>query len=109
MQPATHHPILVTGSAGFIGFHVSRRLLSQGHRVIGFDNLNDYYDPKLKQARLDELYKQEGFSFIQGNLADEGALRTLFAQGQFHYVIHLAAQAGVRYSLINPAAYGQSN
>lgn len=106
----THdHPILVTGAAGFIGFHLARRLLDQGYRVTGFDNLNDYYDPRLKEARLAQLAQHQGFTFIKGDLADVQAMKTLFDDGRFHYVAHLAAQAGVRYSLINPAAYGQSN
>ena len=109
MTKAQDRPLLVTGAAGFIGFHVARRLMAEGHRVIGFDNLNDYYDPHLKEARLKELQKHNGFEFVRGDLSDRDAMAKLFAQGQFHYVIHLAAQAGVRYSLINPEAYGQSN
>ena len=106
----THdHPILVTGAAGFIGFHLANRLLDQGYRVTGFDNLNDYYDQRLKEARLAQLTQHQGFTFIKGDLADAQAMKTLFDDGGFHYVAHLAAQAGVRYSLINPAAYGQSN
>ncbi|MBS7804527.1 NAD-dependent epimerase [Rhizobiales bacterium TNE-4] len=106
----THdRPILVTGAAGFIGFHLANRLLDQGYRVTGFDNLNDYYDPRLKEARLAQLTQHQGFTFSKGDLADAQAMKTLFEEGGFHYVAHLAAQAGVRYSLINPAAYGQSN
>ena len=102
-------PILVTGAAGFIGFHLARRLLDQGYAVTGFDNLNDYYDPKLKEARLAELAKHPRFVFVRGDLSDSAAMQRLFAEGGFRFVAHLAAQAGVRYSLINPAAYGQSN
>jgi UDP-glucuronate 4-epimerase len=109
MTDQSVHPILVTGAAGFIGFHLARRLLAQGYRVTGFDNLNDYYDPHLKEARLAELAKHQGFSFIKGDLADAQAMKALFDEGRFRFVAHLAAQAGVRYSLINPAAYGQSN
>lgn len=101
--------ILVTGAAGFIGFHLSEKLLRQGFRVTGFDNLNSYYDPRLKDARLAELTRHPNFKFVRGDLADEGAMADLFNQGQFNYVAHLAAQAGVRYSLTNPAAYAQSN
>ncbi|MEW5562709.1 NAD-dependent epimerase [Enterobacter asburiae] len=99
---------LVTGAAGFIGFHVSERLLQAGHQVVGIDNLNDYYDVSLKQARLDLLQKP-GFSFHKMDLADRDAMATLFADEKFDRVIHLAAQAGVRYSLENPHAYADSN
>lgn len=99
---------LVTGAAGFIGFHVSERLLQAGHQVIGIDNLNDYYDVSLKQARLDLLQKP-GFSFHKIDLADREAMASLFADEKFDRVIHLAAQAGVRYSLENPHAYADSN
>ncbi|WP_312627735.1 NAD-dependent epimerase [Scandinavium sp.] len=99
---------LVTGAAGFIGFHVSERLLQAGHQVVGIDNLNDYYDVNLKQARLDLLQKP-GFSFHKIDLADRDAMATLFANEKFDRVIHLAAQAGVRYSLENPHAYADSN
>ncbi len=109
MTDPSAHPILVTGAAGFIGFHLSRRLLDQGYRVSGFDNLNDYYDPRLKEARLAVLKKDRNFTFVKGDLADAAAMKTLFDEGRFRYVAHLGAQAGVRYSLINPAAYGQSN
>jgi UDP-glucuronate 4-epimerase len=101
--------ILVTGAAGFIGFHVARLLLGRGDTVTGFDNLNDYYDVALKEARLAQLRALPGFTFVRGDLADEAAVRALFAGAPFDRVIHLAAQAGVRYSLTNPGAYMQSN
>ena len=88
--------ILVTGAAGFIGFHVSRALLARGDTVTGFDNLNDYYDVALKQARLAQLAGQPGFSFAKGALEDAAAVDALFAGRPFDRVIHLAAQAGVR-------------
>ena len=99
--------VLVTGAAGFIGFHVSKKLLERGDSVVGFDNMNDYYDPALKQARIDLLHQtaQQSagqFYFIQANLADKTAVDQCFQQHQFDRVIHLAAQAGVRYSLENP-------
>lgn len=99
---------LVTGAAGFIGFHVSKRLLEAGHQVVGIDNLNDYYDVSLKQARL-ELLVHPDFHFHKIDLADREAMSTLFSSGHFDRVIHLAAQAGVRYSLENPHAYADSN
>ena len=102
-------PILVTGAAGFIGFHVAQRLLDAGQHVIGLDNLNTYYDPALKQARLDLLLGRPGFSFEKLDLADGGAIKDLFARHRFPVVIHLAAQAGVRYSLENPQAYVDAN
>ena len=102
-------PILVTGVAGFIGMHCSARLLAQGHQVIGIDNLNDYYDPRLKQARLAQLTPQPGFRFIETDIADRDALEKLFTEVRPERVLHLAAQAGVRYSLQNPHAYVQSN
>lgn len=102
-------PILVTGAAGFIGFHVARRLLQGGRSVVGLDNLNAYYDPKLKEARLAELAKFEGFRFAQIDLADRAGMAALFAEHRFKSVVHLAAQAGVRYSLIDPHAYVDSN
>jgi UDP-glucuronate 4-epimerase len=101
--------ILVTGAAGFIGFHVARRLLRDGRRVIGLDNLNAYYDPRLKQARLAELEKLDGFRFAKLDLADRAGMASLFAQHRFPYVVHLAAQAGVRYSLTEPHAYVDAN
>lgn len=102
--------ILVTGAAGFIGMHVSAVLMARGDEVVGIDNLNDYYDPALKQARLARLDAMQGsFRFIQLDVADHGALDALCRQERFDKVIHLAAQAGVRYSLTNPHAYAQSN
>jgi UDP-glucuronate 4-epimerase len=101
--------ILVTGAAGFIGFHVARRLLDQGRKVVGLDNLNAYYDPKLKDARLAELKKYPGFHFVKLDLADRAGIAALFAEYRFRNVVHLAAQAGVRYSLVDPHAYIDSN
>lgn len=100
---------LVTGAAGFIGNFVSERLCDEGHDVIGLDNLNDYYDPNLKLARLKRLDKFDNFTFIKLDLADRQGMETLFAEQQFDRVIHLAAQAGVRYSIENPMAYIDSN
>lgn len=100
---------LVTGAAGFIGFHVSMHLLKLGARVIGYDNLNDYYSVSLKEARLKQLWSESAFTFIQADLADMSALETVFAEHRPQIVINLAAQAGVRYSLENPGAYVQSN
>lgn len=99
---------LVTGAAGFIGFHVSKRLLEAGHQVVGIDNLNDYYDVSLKQARL-ALLVHPGFHFHKIDLADREGMASLFESEHFERVIHLAAQAGVRYSLENPHAYADSN
>lgn len=99
---------LVTGAAGFIGSHVSKRLLDAGHQVVGIDNLNDYYDVNLKLARLD-LLKSGTFTFHKMELADREAMAALFASEKFERVIHLAAQAGVRYSLENPHAYADAN
>lgn len=101
--------ILVTGAAGFIGFHVARRLLARGDTVVGFDNLNPYYDPRLKRDRLALLVSESRFRFVEGDLADREAIPRLFAEGRFDRVVHLAAQAGVRYSLQNPHAYVDSN
>jgi UDP-glucuronate 4-epimerase len=106
--------VLVTGNAGFIGFHTAKRLLARGDAVVGVDVVNDYYDPALKHARLavlDEVAARSGgsYRFHHANLADRGALNVCFADGPFDRVIHLAAQAGVRYSLENPHAYVESN
>jgi UDP-glucuronate 4-epimerase len=101
--------VLVTGAAGFIGMHVAQQLLARGERVIGFDNLNDYYDPRLKQARLAQLEPHAGFEFIKGDLADSATVNDLFAKHLPRRVVHLAAQAGVRYSLQRPDTYIQSN
>lgn len=99
---------LVTGAAGFIGYHVTERLLAAGHQVVGIDNLNDYYDVNLKLARLARL-EQPGFTFIKLDLADREGMAALFAAHPFQRVIHLGAQAGVRYSLENPQAYADAN
>lgn len=101
--------ILVTGAAGFIGFHLSKQLLARGEQVIGLDNLNNYYDVPLKQARLDQLLEQKNFQVSKLDLADRQGIAQLFADIQPEKVIHLAAQAGVRYSLKNPYAYIDSN
>ncbi len=101
--------ILVTGAAGFIGFHVANKLLARGDDVIGLDNLNDYYDVSLKKARLALLQEARNFKFTQLDLSSRKEISDLFEQEKFEYVIHLAAQAGVRYSLINPHAYIDSN
>jgi UDP-glucuronate 4-epimerase len=100
---------LVTGVAGFIGAHVAAALLRAGHEVVGVDSINDYYDPLLKRYRLGPLLAESHFSFVETDLADALATEALFAERPFHVVIHLAAQAGVRYSLQNPGAYVQSN
>jgi UDP-glucuronate 4-epimerase len=101
--------ILVTGAAGFIGFHVARRLLQNGRAVVGLDNLNAYYDPALKQARLRELEKLPGFRFVKLDLADRAGMASIFAEYRFPLVIHLAAQAGVRHSLVDPHTYADAN
>jgi UDP-glucuronate 4-epimerase len=101
--------ILVTGSAGFIGYHTATRLLERGDEVIGIDNINDYYDPKLKEARLERLRKYERFRFEKMDIADRGAIEALFAREKPPRVVHLAAQAGVRYSIVNPHAYTDAN
>ncbi|HIB53235.1 MAG TPA: NAD-dependent epimerase [Nitrospirales bacterium] len=101
--------ILVTGAAGFIGAHVSKRLLERGDTVVGLDNVNDYYDPTLKEARLAWLTPFEKFTIHRQDLSDRAAMTALFASGEIRQVVHLAAQAGVRYSLVNPHAYTQSN
>ncbi len=102
--------VLITGAAGFIGFHVARALLDQGHRVLGLDSLNPYYDVTLKEARLAQLQAHKNFSFEKIELSDAPAVEDFFKRHlQITHVIHLAAQAGVRYSLENPLVYGQSN
>jgi len=101
--------VLVTGAAGFIGYFTAKRLLDLGHQVIGLDNLNDYYDPSLKQARLDRLAGRNGFHFIRADLSDRTAIETIFKNETPQRVIHLAAQAGVRYSIANPHAYVSAN
>src|SRR5579862_4164937 len=102
-------PILVTGAAGFIGFHLARRLLADGWTVHGVDNLNAYYDPRLKEARLGELRANANFHFEKRDLADRSAVAALFAKQRFTYVAHLAAQAGVAHSAVDPAAYVDAN
>src|SRR4029078_10686665 len=105
----TDGPILVTGAAGFIGFHVARRLLSEGQDVVGLDNMNAYYDPALKEARRSELAKSGRIKFVTLDLAARAATAALFKQSRFPYVVHLAAQAGVRHSLTDPFAYIDAN
>ena len=101
--------ILVTGAAGFIGSHVSHHLLDRGEEVVGLDDLNAYYDPRLKEARLARLSPKRGFSFVKLDVADRPGMESLFARHRFDRVVHLAAQAGVRYSIENPHAYVHSN
>jgi UDP-glucuronate 4-epimerase len=105
----TTEPILVTGAAGFIGFHVARRLLADGHTVVGLDNMSAYYDVSLKEARLAELQKSNHFVFERADLADRDRMKALFERYRFPYVVNLAAQAGVRYSLTDPHAYVDAN
>lgn len=101
--------ILITGAAGFIGFHLSKQLLEEGAKVIGFDNINNYYDTSLKDARLEILHKYPNFTFIKGDLADAEAVKFLFIRYNPEIVVNLAAQAGVRYSIDNPQVYIESN
>lgn len=101
--------VLVTGAAGFIGFHVSQALLARGDEVVGIDNLNDYYEVSLKEARLALLIPLQGFRFIRMDIGNRASMAALFAEEGFDKVVHLAAQAGVRYSLENPHAYAESN
>jgi UDP-glucuronate 4-epimerase len=104
------NPVLVTGAAGFIGFHTALRLLQRGEEVVGVDNLNDYYDVSLKEARLQQLENFTGFRFVRQDIADQAGMEKLWREhGPFRRVVHLAAQAGVRYSLTNPYAYISSN
>src|SRR2546422_213673 len=104
-----NHSVLVTGAAGFIGFHVAKRLLEDGNEVFGLDNLNDYYDVRLKEARLAQLTSFKQFQFVKMDIADRKGMAELFANHPIRRVVHLAAQAGVRYSLVNPYAYVDSN
>src|ERR1039457_1132458 len=101
--------ILLTGAAGFIGFHTARRLLARGDRVVGLDNVNDYYSVQLKLDRLKQLEVEAGFRFVKLDLADREPLARLFDTERFDVVVNLAAQAGVRYSLENPGVYINSN
>jgi UDP-glucuronate 4-epimerase len=101
--------VLITGSAGFIGFHLSQKLLAQHYHVIGLDNLNDYYDVSLKESRLEILKEHSAFTFVKGNLHDRSCIEKTFSDFKFDYVINLAAQAGLRYSIQNPHAYIESN
>jgi UDP-glucuronate 4-epimerase len=109
MNAALSEPVLVTGAAGFIGYHVARRLLEQGRPVVGLDNFGTYYDPKLKRARLAELAQFSAFQFETIELADRERVAALFAGGRFPIVVHLAAQPGVRHSLVDPHAYADAN
>ena len=102
-------PVLVTGAAGFIGMHVAHRLLGQGHDVVGVDNLNAYYDPHLKQARIKNLEAFSKFKFERIDIAERQSITQLFAAHRFPAVVHLAAQAGVRHSLADPHAYVDAN
>ncbi len=101
--------VLVTGAAGFIGFHLAKRLLARGDVVVGLDNLNAYYDVRLKEARLAQLSSSSAFSFSRTDLSDRGSMQKVFADGSFDVVVNLAAQAGVRYSIENPEAYVDAN
>jgi UDP-glucuronate 4-epimerase len=105
----TDGPILVTGAAGFIGFHVAQRLLRDGRDVVGLDNMNAYYDPALKESRHAELAKSRRLRFVKLDLTDRDGIANLFKEHRFPYVVHLAAQAGVRYSLVDPFAYVDAN
>jgi UDP-glucuronate 4-epimerase len=105
----SHNTVLVTGAAGFIGFHVAQRLLSNGRQIVGLDIVNSYYDPKLKEARLDILKRHSNFTFVKLDLANRASTKSLFAEHRFQTVVHLAAQAGVRHSLENPHAYIDAN
>ena len=101
--------IMVTGAAGFIGFHLTERLLANGDSVVGLDNLNDYYDVKLKESRLERIQPHKNFEFCQINIEDRNKMKSLFEEKKVDYVVHLAAQAGVRYSIENPHAYIDAN
>jgi len=102
-------PVLVTGAAGFIGYHLSERLMREGRTVIGYDCMSDYYSVELKQGRVKRLQEKAGFTFVEAKLEDAASLNALFAEHQFDVVYNLAAQAGVRYSLVNPQAYVAAN
>ena len=101
--------ILVTGAAGFIGYYLSKSLLDDGYTVVGIDNLNDYYDVRLKEERLSKLITYSDFRFIKGDISDAALVEKVFSEGEFDVVVNLAAQAGVRYSITNPDVYIQSN
>ena len=101
--------ILLTGAAGFIGFHLAKRLLERGDEIVGIDNMNDYYTPKLKEARLAQIVNHPSFKFVKGDIADRELMPRLFEDEKFDKVVNLAAQAGVRYSIENPFAYVDSN
>lgn len=105
----SNQAVLITGAAGFIGFHVARQLLSEGRIVVGLDSLNNYYDPALKQSRLNILRENSRFGFVRTDLADRPSMASLFAKHRFEVVVHLAAQAGVRYSIDHPHAYVDAN
>ncbi|MGA7775127.1 MAG: SDR family NAD(P)-dependent oxidoreductase, partial [Pseudolabrys sp.] len=105
----TEGPVLVTGAAGFIGFHIAQRLLCNGCDVIGVDSMNDYYDPTLKESRRSELAKSNQMRFVRLDLADREGVASLFKEYRFPCVVHLAAQAGVRHSLKDPFAYVDAN
>lgn len=105
----SNRAILVTGAAGFIGFHVTRQLMGEGHPVVGLDNLNDFYDPALKRSRLDLLQQDANFEFVHADLSDHTAISGLFARYGFGQVIHLAGQASVRHSIGHPHAYADAN
>jgi UDP-glucuronate 4-epimerase len=105
----TQLTVLVTGSAGFIGFHLSQLLLAEGHDVVGLDSHNDYYDPTLKSARESQLIANDNYTSVKGRVEDTGLLMDLFAAHRFDAVVHLAGQAGVRYSIENPRAYTEAN
>ncbi len=109
MSSSSAKILLVTGAAGFIGFHLSKKLLDSGVTVIGFDNINSYYDPSLKYARLEILNQYQNFTFIKGDLSDKAAVDSLFEMYKPEIVVNLAAQAGVRYSIENPQVYIESN
>ena len=109
MRGVALRSVLVTGVAGFIGYHVAEALLARGTQVVGIDNVNDYYDVSLKEARLARLAGREGYSFCRLDLADQRGMERLFREVEPERVVHLAAQAGVRYSLSNPHAYVESN